>query len=181
MWTQSQNISISEASNRVLSALDKMGVNRQDMVISTNLELRLDGLPRSGQKAPDDPGVAIYWKDAGKTRCMAIDIYTKVEQNLAAIAATLEAMRAIERHGGAEILNRAFSGFNALPAMGESSIPSWRDVLKLKHECTAEDVKLQYRALAKIYHPDNKETGDSGAFATVQRAYEMAQQELGIV
>jgi hypothetical protein len=40
---------------------------------------------------------------------------TRAADNLAAIAATLEAMRAIDRHGGATILNRAFTGFTALP------------------------------------------------------------------
>ena len=38
---------------------------------------------------------------------MAIDAYTRTADNLAAVAATLEAMRAIERHGGAQILERA--------------------------------------------------------------------------
>jgi len=47
---------------------------------------------------------------------MAIDIYDTVAGNLAAVAATLDAMRAIERHGGAQILKRAFQGFKALPS-----------------------------------------------------------------
>ncbi len=153
-----------------------MGISREDLVISTNLETRLDGLPRSGQRKPDDPGVAVYWKDGKDTRCMAIDMYTDVEQNLAAVAATLYAMRAIERHGGAEILNRAFSGFNALPEAG-GGVPPWRDILELKGNVTVEDVKLQYRAKAKLMHPDTG--GDAGSFAMLNRAYEMALQELG--
>jgi len=47
---------------------------------------------------------------------MAIDRYSTVEGNLAAIAATLDAMRAIERHGATVILERTFADFMALPA-----------------------------------------------------------------
>lgn len=169
-----------EGIQRVLDELGRMEVTRDDLVISTNLQTRLDGLPRSDQRKPDDPGVAVYWQ-AGKAerRCMAIDMYDDVAQNLGAIAATLEAMRAIERHGGAEILNRAFTGFTALPAAGESSVPSWRDVLGLsKGSCTFEDVKIKYRELSKQHHPDVG--GDAGAWALLQRAYEQAQAEFGV-
>jgi hypothetical protein len=61
--------------------------------------------------------VAVYWIKTGRKqmKCMAIDRYGRVADNMAAIAATIEAMRAIERHGSAEILERAFLGFQALP------------------------------------------------------------------
>lgn len=68
-------------------------------------------------REPKDPGVAMYWREreSGIDRVIAIDVYDRAADNLAAIAATLEAMRAIDRHGGATILNRAFTGFTALP------------------------------------------------------------------
>jgi hypothetical protein len=115
-WQHQRELSINEATLRVRKELQCMGVHDDDVVISTNLVLRLDGGPRSGQSEPNDPGVAVYWQHKGNRRCIAIDQYTKVTGNLAAIAATLDAMRAIERHGGAEILDRAFTGFVALPA-----------------------------------------------------------------
>lgn len=58
---------------------------------------------------------------------MAIDQYYRVEENLAAIAATLDAMRAIERHGGAQILDRASTGFAALQAP-MAVARSWREM-----------------------------------------------------
>lgn len=62
----------------------------------------IDGFPRSGQSEPSDGGVAVYWlTSTGETKCIAIDRYDRVADNLAAVAATLDAMRAIERHGGA--------------------------------------------------------------------------------
>jgi hypothetical protein len=39
-----------------------------NLVISTNIALRRDGLPLAGQRAPDDPGVAVYFQHK-KRRC----------------------------------------------------------------------------------------------------------------
>jgi hypothetical protein len=117
-YAQKKDLSIFDATRRVQAELERLGVLEADIVISTNMELRRDGLPRSDRRAPDDPGVAVYWTDpdTGESQCMAIDLYTTVAGNLAAVAATIDAMRAIERHGGAQILKRAFQGFTALAA-----------------------------------------------------------------
>lgn len=174
-------ITVAVATERVKAELKRMGIERDDFVLSTNLILRMDGFPRSDQPTDiPDPGVAVYWDDGKERRCMAIDIYTQVEDNIAAIAATLEALRAIERHGGGEIMDRAYLGFKSLPAAGEASgIPLWRDVLGFKPgtKVTTEDVELNYRALSKIHHPDMK-GGDAGQFAMLTRAKEMAVAEL---
>lgn len=161
-----EGLSIAQATNRVCEELRRMGVD--DIVISTNLQLRLDGLPRSSQRDPDDPGVAVYWRDRhGETRCMAIDLYLRIADNLAAVAATLDAMRSIERHGGAEILNRAFTGFTALPAPGGNE--HWRDVLD------PDDPEGSYRRLRGQHHPDRG--GDADEFRAVQHAWDAYQQE----
>ncbi|MGN5479481.1 hypothetical protein ACTMU2_29065 [Cupriavidus basilensis] len=103
-------LTVSDGVNRVLDELGRLGARPGSIIISTNVAVRLDGLPRSGQREPADPGAAVYWQDrSGAPRVMAIDQYRSVADNLAAIAATLEAMRAIERHGGAQILERAFT------------------------------------------------------------------------
>ncbi len=109
--TMAQDLTVADGVERVLIELSRFGIGREDIVISTNLKTRLDGLPRSDQKAPDDPSVAVYLETRkGQRKVMAIDPYLKVADNLAAVAATLDAMRAIERHGGAQILDRAFTG-----------------------------------------------------------------------
>lgn len=170
-WDPGRPLSIAEAVDRVRKQLAMMGVKDDDLVISTNLVLRLDGLPRSGQAEPADPGVAVYWMDFGATgqppRCMAIDRYDRVADNLAAVAATLDAMRAIERHGGAAILERAFAGFTALPG---PTTEDWRQVLD------PGDPEGSYRRLRSQHHPD-RPGGDAEAFQRVQRAYEQYQQE----
>jgi hypothetical protein len=122
-------LSVADAVRRVLTELERMGMSDDDIIISTNVRLRLDGLPRSDQE-PGDPGAAVYWQKKDKPmRCMAIDQYWRVADNLAAIAATLNAMRSIERHGGAEILDRAFKGFAALP---ERATSHWRETLGIQ-------------------------------------------------
>jgi hypothetical protein len=169
-WRGKRELTIAEAVSRVREQLAKMGV-ADDCVISTNLQLRLDGLPRSGQREPDDAGVAVYWRaDAGETpRCMAIDRYDRVADNLAAIAATLDAMRAIERHGGAEILNRAFTGFTALPS---GSTTHWSDVLGVAENASRAEIEAAYRRLRSQHHPDRG--GDAERFHAVQKAFDEA-------
>ena len=160
-------LTVADGLTRVLDKLDRMGVHRSEVIISTNVVTRLDGLPRSGQRMPDDPGAAVYWRDtkvAGwPRRCMAIDRYTKVQDNRAAIAATLEAMRAIERHGGAEILDRAFTGFIALAAPEQP----WQ-VLGVPMTAKREEIEDAYRRLAMKHHPDRG--GDAGQMARINTA-----------
>ncbi len=154
-----------------------MGVDRQDIVISTNIRTRLDGLPRSGEKEPDDSGAAAYWETlSGERRVMAIDQYAKVADNIAAIAATLDAMRAIERHGGAQILDRAFTGFIALPAPTERT---WRAVMGFApgEPVTAETLQTRFRKLRSERHPD-KQTGSDEAMSELNVAYGEAQREI---
>lgn len=172
-WKTRASLTVAEAVSRVREELQRMGIDDNDLVISTNLALRLDGLPRSGQAEPADPGAAVYWTDphahAAAPRCMAIDRYDRIADNLAAIAATLDAMRAIERHGGAEILNRAFTGFVALP---DPSSVAWWIVLGVDRDAARDDVEAAYRHLRSQTHPDRG--GDPEQFQRVQRAYEEA-------
>ena len=170
-WDHRRALTIAEAVARLLEQLRMMGIDSDDLVISTNLELRLDGLPRSNQREPADPGVAVYWQDrydrTQPPKCMAIDRYDRVADNLAAVAATLDAMRAIERHGGAAILERAFAGFTALPAPAAAS---WRDVLD------PADPEGSYRRLRSQHHPD-RAGGDATEFQRVQQAWDAYLQE----
>lgn len=164
-------LSMQDATVRVLGELQAMGMQRDDIVISTNVELRLDGLPRSNRRAPDDPGVAVYWRKfktrnggGSETRCMAVDRYDRVEDNLAAIAATLDAMRAIDRHGGATILDRAFQGFTALPAP-----ECWWQTLGLSGpDASAAEIRTAHKRLISEHHPDNG--GDTDLAARINRA-----------
>jgi hypothetical protein len=169
-----KQLSIADGVARVQQELERLGVSREDTVISTNVETRLDGLPRSDRAEPADAGAAVYWRKGSSTKVMAIDQYTRVADNLAAIAATLEAMRAIERHGGAAILERAFAGFAALPAPSASR--DWWQVLGVQPTATRDDIKAARNRLAGEHHPDKG--GDPMRMAEINVAYEKALAQL---
>lgn len=178
-WQSTVEITVAQATQRVLDELTRMGIDRGDIVISTNIQLRLDGLPRSGQRAPADPGAAVYWQTGGgDRRVMAIDQYSKVEDNMAAIAATLDAMRAIERHGGARVLERAFTGFTALPA--PAARRSWRAVMEFppNYDPTGDELRQRYRRLASSRHPD-RAGGSDAAMSELNVALAEAERETG--
>lgn len=146
-----------------------------NLIISSNLELRIsDGLPRSNQKQPTDKGVAIYFTRNKLPFSMGIDVYTTVEDNLWALCRTLDAMRQIERDGSPELLNRAFRGFAALP---DPDHRDWWDVLGVARGSAQAQIHAQYIILAKQFHPDNKQTGNSELFMQLQKAYEQALRE----
>jgi hypothetical protein len=178
-YVAGRDLTVSEGLQRVLDELGRMGLGRDDVVISTNLVLRLDGLPRSDQRGPDDPGVAVYWQDRkGGRKVMAIDRYYRVADNLAAVAATLEAMRAIERHGGAVVLERAFTGFTALPAPGQCAGRDWWIVLEVdRATVTREGCKQAYRRLASQFHPD-RPGGSHDAMTELNAAQDAALAEV---
>lgn len=181
-WIRKRELTINDATTRVLEALRILGVQDGDAIISTNLQVRLDGLPRSGQPAPADPGVAVYWQRRGHRgqQCMAIDRYDRVADNLAAIAATLEALRAIERHGGAQIMDRAFTGFAALPAPGATVARGWREVLGIAPDAQVTETVIdeKFRRLAAVHHPDKG--GDAAAFQELTAARMQAREAIGL-
>lgn len=152
-WTQGQQLTVAEGLARLQAQLDRLGVKDGDVVVSTNLVTRLDGFPRSGQAEPSDPGVALYFRLKGQDRCLACDRYRRVACNMAAIAAHIEALRAIERYG-VGTLDQAFAGYTALPSPVADAI-AWWDVLRIdRASATADAVQQAYRSLARQYHPD---------------------------
>lgn len=164
--------------DRIADELRRMGISEENVIISTNVPLNLSGVPRGGLGEPSDPGVAIYWTHKGKSQCMAIDRYDRVADNLAAIAATLDALRAIERHGGGSILERAFMGFAQLPQSIVTQRP-WREVFGVtdQHHLNRDALETRFRALAHQRHPDRG--GSHDAMAELNAAREQALRELG--
>lgn len=145
----SKSLSVAQATDRLQAELDRLGATQ--VLLSTNLDVRLDGLPRSGQRAPEDPGVAVYFALAGKPRCLACDRWTTVADNIAAIAAHVDAIRAVDRYG-VGTLDQAFAGYAQLPAAASD----WRTVLGFAagDQPTDEDIATHYRSRARTAHPD---------------------------
>jgi hypothetical protein len=161
-----------QARTQLLKELDRLRAG--DVVLSSNVPLRRDGLPAVPDREPDDPGVAVYFTRGGRPFVLACDAFERVRWNLRAIGATIEALRAIERHGSTSMLDQAFSGFAQLPA---STARPWRDVLGFKPgPVTREQLQTVYRELARTHHPDRG--GDPFAMAAVNVAYQQALQEV---
>lgn len=143
-----------------------------NFLLSTNIRLRQDGLPYSSQREPTDTGVAVYFKYKGKDTVIACDTFDNIGCNIYAIAKTIERIRDIERWGSSELMNRAFTGFLALPERGTQ--PTWYSILDLAETANVFQIKEKYKELSKKFHPDNPLTGDSEKFIQVKLAYDEA-------
>jgi len=143
-----------------------MGVRENDWLVSSNLRLKLDGLPYSNQAAPSDPGVAVYFQLKGKDRVLACDTWDRVADNIAAVAAHVEALRAIERYGVGSV-DQAFAGYAALPAKSET----WRSTLGFGPDdiVTEARVLAAFRERARTAHPDAGGTHEAMAALSVAR------------
>ncbi|MBS8227135.1 J domain-containing protein [Vannielia litorea] len=125
----------------------------RQVVVSTNKPVRRDGGVYANAREPDDPGVAVYFERNGDRVCFACDQYDRVWKNMRAIAKTIEAMRGIERWGSKEMLDRAFTGFAALPPPdahiempGPQSLPKpWHEVLGVSPAATWSEIRTAYR------------------------------------
>jgi hypothetical protein len=150
-------------------------LSARDVVISSNVPIRRDGLPGAPDREPADPGVAVYFTRKGRPFVIACDQFDRVRWNLRAIGATIEALRSIERHGTTSMLEQAFSGFAALPAA--SAPKPWREVLGLlPGPCDAETVRSRVRELARVHHPDVG--GSAQRMAEINAAADAALMEL---
>jgi hypothetical protein len=143
-------LSLTSSRDDLLRELDLLGA--KDVVISSNLELRRDGLPYADSREPQDPGIAVYFERNKKPFVIACDTYTKATHNLRAVGVTVEALRTIQRHGASSMLEQAFTGFAALPAAGEKK--KWWEVLGVPERATTNEVRSAYFDLSQIHHPD---------------------------
>lgn len=152
---------------------------RSDLIISTNIALRRDGLPLAAQRAPEDPGVAIYFTYKKRQMCFACDRWQKVEDNMQAIAKTIDALRGVARWGTGDMMEAAFTGFAALPAPGQTQVRGWREILGIGPEVAVTEAMIdeKYRRLASVHHPDKG--GDTAKFQELGTARMQAREAIG--
>lgn len=148
-------------------------IGAKDPIISTSIPLRRDGLPLSKPPVDGDPGVAVYFTRKGQPTCIACDQYFYAEDNIQAIAKTLEAIRGIERWGGSNLMEQTFAGFSALPAASTVAI-GWWSTLGVSPDATLAEAEAAYRRLAKANHPDNG--GSHERMADLNSAIEEARK-----
>lgn len=149
-------------------------------IISTNIELRRDGLPYANQPEPADKGVAVYFEWKSRQHVLACDRWNKIKDNLRALEKTVEAMRGIDRWGASTILERSFEAFVALPPSPPAK-RDWRDVLELNAEertrVSRAIIEGRYRHLATKKHPD-RAGGSHEAMAELNQARDEALKEI---
>jgi len=167
----SRKLSIAEATRRVARELDLFGLRDSHRVLSTNLTLRRDGLPRSDQRPPVDPGAAVYFRMDGERDSLACDRWDRVADNIAAIAAHLGAMRGQDRWGVGNP-QQAFAGYKALPA--PASAKPWHEVLGIPENSEIPLRETAFRRPAKIHHPDAA-GGSNEAMQEINRAWDEAR------
>lgn len=153
-----------------------------DTVISSNVPLRNDGLPRADYMRSQitDKGVAVYFKYNDKDIVMCCDKWDTVESNMRAIALSIESLRAIERWGVSDFITRSFTGFKALPA-APGSARSWYDVMGFTEPPRGFDhVLAHYKKMRIDLHPD-KPGGSKEAFQDMLNAFEEAKKFYNVV
>lgn len=160
-------VTFAVARDELLYELELLGAT--DIVLSTNIELRRDGLPYANRPEPADPGVAVYFTYNGQPRCIPCDRWIKVHDNMRAIGLTVAALRGLDRWGAGGMVDAAFSGFAALPASGTSGEDPYA-VLGVHPEATWGEVQEAYRRLAKQHHPDAG--GNTDDFLRIKHAFE---------
>jgi hypothetical protein len=164
-------------------------VSARDIVIQIDLgsaDIRNDGWPRSNAR-PTTPRVRLSFEirlgGVWKPINFEADLYHTWEENLQAIAATLEAQRAIRRWGTASV-EQQFTGYAALPPPA-GHVPEQMEMTPTQaanviakysgfHQGTIladrQACLSAFRKAAAATHPDNQATGNAEASRQVLAA-----------
>lgn len=174
-WQNRTYTTINTTRVQLAEELERLGA--RNVVLSTNVELRLDGQPYSNRRPPDDPGIAVYFSLDGEPMVMAQDAFQRVPDNIRSLTLAIEGMRQMQRHGGGTMLKRAFSGFTALPPPDQMSMivteppKNWWDVLGVAHDASWAVIKGAHRGLVM-------EAG--GSTTEINAAFDAAKKALGV-
>jgi hypothetical protein len=157
----------SKVRDELFKCLKRMGA--KDIVLSTNVPLKNDGLPYANFKTPEDLGAAVYFQYKKKQMVFACDVWNKLEDNLLSICKTIESVRGIERWGASEMIERAFTGFAQLAAPDYEK--PWYEILNVKVNASKEEIKDAWKKQSIIHHPD-KESGSHDMIVKINQAYQ---------
>lgn len=181
-WAQFSDKTIYFAVRSVLIEINRLNGrnpdhNDEDVIISTNLRLKMDGLPRSNEPEPPDTGAAVFFmlrffrggKRYKRHTVMTCDKWNRVSWNLYAIAKDIEAQRARLRWGCTSV-EQAFHGYLAIPE--RTGGLAWWDILRISPSAVSDEIKAAFNTLAKERHPDKG--GTPAQWDELQRALEQA-------
>ncbi len=128
----------------------------------TEADIRLDGWPRANARAAH-PGVVVSFESRHGPLRYATCESDRWQDNLRAVALSLEALRKVDRYGVSKH-GEQYRGWRALPAAGgESLVEIGREII---------DRHGGVREALRATHPDHG--GDADEFRAVQAAREAA-------
>jgi hypothetical protein len=164
-----KRVSLDVARDRLEDQITRLGAG--NVILSMNIRLTISGRRDMSlsRGEPTDKGVALYFDLHDRPHVLACDRWDRVADNIAAIAAHIEALRGQERWGVAD-LKQAFAGHVALPAPDP-----WWTVLGLTPGAPIDAITAAYRRLAKTEHPDAG--GNRAGWDRLNDAYETARRE----
>ena len=167
-------VSFAKARDDLLVELKRLTAT--NIVISSNVETRLDGLPYSNRPNPDDPGVAVYFRSFKKEYALGCDKWDRVKDNIRAIGKHIEALRGIERWGVSSV-EEAMMPFllpTASPTYQQNrqddTFSMWWTVLNVSPNASVEEIKQAYKKLSLTHHPDAG--GDRNKWERLSKAYQ---------
>lgn len=123
-------------------------------MLSLNVPLGPHGTPLDGygEAQPEDTGAALYFSFEGERHAIACDHWQRVEDNIQALAQTIETLRRLQRVGGFDLVRQALKGFALLEPTGDAE--SWWNVLGVPFDAPLHAAEAAYRNLVRKAHPD---------------------------
>lgn len=112
----------------------------------------------------DDRTVSLHFKKNGKEVKLTYGKQNRAVDNLRALYLTINDMRMTEVRGVSDLVEASYKQLNS----GISTSPY--DVLGLTENCTLQEAERAYHDIARIYHPDNHETGSSNMMNQINNA-----------
>lgn len=140
-------VTFAVARDKLYEELQRLGASSP--VVSTNHPTDRYGVPTESKRRVSDEGVAIYFRLKGRQMAMACDRFDNAAANMRSLGLAIEAMRQLERHGGGTMIERAFTGFVALPSQ-----ESPHDVLGVRPGASHKQIDDAFKEKARFAHPD---------------------------
>jgi hypothetical protein len=157
---------LSAALNKLKRECQMLG--GKELVLSSNYTL--------GTEHPKESGVVAYFHLDQKPIAIPCDRWRAVEDNVYAIAMTIEAMRGMERWGAKHMITAMFSGFKALPEKAGGKDPYLVLGILPGAKVNAETITAAYKQKAKTAHPDAG--GSAEAWAELREAHDLLMQNV---
>lgn len=145
-------------------------LHAKDILIQAYLDrvdIRNDGWPRSGAR-PKEPGIIVTFRSRESCMSFPCDSFDGWEDNLRAVALTLQSLRAADRYGVTGNCEQ-YRGFAALTPKRDgrdAAVSFMARVTGWPESQVKSDPQGAYRLAARACHPDTG--GDNGQFHELQ-------------